>query len=336
MVIEEEKLVEYILGMLTPEENLRIEKWYKQSPENEKRLDQLYFIMCLKDRVDVMNSVNPEKALTKFKNKLHGRTRISIFRNRIRTVQRIAAILFIPLFILSAYLLLSAGKDTVQYVEVATNAGMVSSFKLPDGTKVWLNSGSRLSYPTRFNTENRTVTLEGQGYFDVVKNPGKPFMVKAGENYAVKVYGTEFNVTAYKDDDYVETTLVSGSVELLIGEIMQRVIPGEKTIFNKRNNELKILKVNTEYDTVWKDGGLIFKNHSMDEVLKILGRHYNVRFVVKDQRVMNSMITGKFEYEQLPQLMEYLKIASGIKYEIKKPVIRDGVVIEKSVVEIYK
>ena len=74
----------------------------------------------------------------------------------------------------------------------------------------------------------------------------------------------------------------------------------------------------------------------MDEVLKILGRHYNVRFVVKDQRVMNSMITGKFEYEQLPQLMEYLKIASGIKYEIKKPVIRDGVVIEKSVVEIYK
>ena len=162
------------------------------------------------------------------------------------------------------------------------------------------------------------------------------YIVKTEENYSVKVYGTEFNVSAYKDDNYVETTLVSGSIELFAGNNSQKVKPGEKTIYDKRSCDLKVIKVNTEYDTAWKDGSIIFKNHTMEDVLKILGRHYNVRFVVKDQRVMSSVITGKFDYEQLPQLMEYLKIASGIKYEIKKPQIRDGIIIEKSVVEIYK
>lgn len=336
MVVEEAKLVEYILGMLTHGENLMIEEWYKQSPENEKRLDQIYFILCVKDRMEVMNSVNPEEALSGFKNKLRNKSKFNVFRNHISIIQRVAAFLCIPLFLLSAYLFLKPAENSVQIVDVVTNAGMVSSFKLPDGTKVWLNSGSRLSYPTRFNDENRTVKLEGQGFFDVVKNPDTPFIVKTEENYSVKVYGTEFNVSAYKDDNYVETTLVSGSIELFAGNNSQKVKPGEKTIFDKRSCDLKVIKVNTEYDTAWKDGSIIFKNHTMEDVLKILGRHYNVRFVVKDQRVMSSVITGKFDYEQLPQLMEYLKIASGIKYEIKKPQIRDGIIIEKSVVEIYK
>ena len=183
--------------------------------------------------------------------------------------------------------------------------------------------------------------LTGQGYFEVTKNPEKPFIVKVNPAYSVEVLGTTFNVSAYRDDETIGTTLVEGSVKLNIGQkngkvISQLLKPDEKAEFMKSTCKLNISSVNTDYDTAWINGEIIFRNHSMRQVLKMLGRHYNVKFDVKDDEVLNSIITARFKDEQLPQVMEYLKLASGISYKIKKPVMNDDSTLQISVIEISK
>lgn len=211
----------------------------------------------------------------------------------------------------------------------------------PDGTKVWLNAGSTLTYPQNFWSESRQVELTGQGYFEVTKDPEKPFIVKVDPAYSVEVLGTTFDVSAYRDDEVIGTTLVKGSVKLNINQkngktVSQLLKPDERAEFSKSTCKLNITSVNADYDTAWINGEVIFRNHSMRQVLKMLSRHYNVRFDVKDNDVLNSVITARFKDEQLPQVMEYLKLASGIKYKIQKPVMNTDNTLQISVIEISK
>lgn len=334
--MKEEKLIEYILGFLPEEECRQVEQWYFVSEENARQLEQLYYVVRLKRTADIMDNVDTEKALMKFKAQVGKKQKRKRLRKSFHFLQRVAAVLFFPFLLLSGYMLFRQQVEAVQEIRITTSAGMVSQFSLPDGSKVWLNSGSSLVYPSRFDRSERTVYLTGQGYFEVVKEERKPFIVETVEDYAIRVYGTEFNVIAYKDEHLIETTLVTGSVELLAGGTAQFIRPGQKAVFDKESRQLLVQDVNPVLETGWKDGRIVFKNHPMDEVLKTLGRKYNVRFVVGDEDVMNSMITGKFENEQLAEVMEYLYLASGIKYKIEKPVIRNNEIVEKSVVHITR
>lgn len=202
-----------------------------------------------------------------------------------------------------------------------------------------MNANSELRYPSDFNADTRTVELTGQGYFEVTKNAHKPFIVKADKDYSVEVLGTSFNVSAYKDESMIETTLVEGSVKLNVvsgGKRMTQMLkPNEKAEYQKGAGKIKVFGVNTEYDTAWKNGEIIFRNHPMDKVLKTLERHYHVVFEVKDNEILKSIITARFKDEQLPQVLEYLKLASGIQYAIHKPTVKDGG-SGTSVVEISK
>ena len=254
--------------------------------------------------------------------------------------QQVAAILLLPLLILSAYLYFKPASQIAEtYQELFTPYGTWSVVNLPDGSKVWLNANSELRYPSDFNADTRTVELTGQGYFEVTKNAHKPFIVKADKDYSVEVLGTSFNVSAYKDESMIETTLVEGSVKLNVvsgGKRMTQMLkPNEKAEYQKGAGKIKVFDVNTEYDTAWKNGEIIFRNHPMDKVLKTLERHYHVVFEVKDNEILKSIITARFKDEQLPQVLEYLKLASGIQYAIHKPTVKDSG-SGTSVVEISK
>ena len=254
--------------------------------------------------------------------------------------QQVAAILLLPLLILSAYLYFKPASQIAEtYQELFTPYGTWSVVNLPDGSKVWLNANSELRYPSDFNADTRTVELTGQGYFEVTKNAHKPFIVKADKDYSVEVLGTSFNVSAYKDESMIETTLVEGSVKLNVvsgGKRMTQMLkPNEKAEYQKGADKIKVFDVNTEYDTAWKNGEIIFRNHPMDKVLKTLERHYHVVFEVKDNEILKSIITARFKDEQLPQVLEYLKLASGIQYAIHKPTVKDSG-SGTSVVEISK
>lgn len=341
MTIDENILLKYLDGAQTESEQAEVEEWLAASPENEKVLEQLYFTLQVTNRLHVMESVNPELSLIRFKSRIQKQNKkVSLYRTW-SVMQKVAAVLFIPVLVLSAYLFVQVGEKQVRMIEVRTNPGVVSKFELPDGTKVWLNAGSTLSYPENFWPERRLVQLTGQGYFEVTKNPDKPFIVEVDPTYSVEVLGTTFNISAYKDDEIIETTLVEGSVKLNIfagngKEVSQILKPNEKAEFFRTTNKLNIESVNADYDTAWRNGEVIFRNHSMGQVLRMLSRHYNVQFDVKDKDVLNSIITARFKDEQLPQVMEYLKLASGVKYKIKKPVMNSDNTLQISVIEISK
>lgn len=339
MEINEDILIRYIDGMLTEEEAVEVKNWRAASLENEKLLEQVYFTAQVASRLKVMRTVNPDEALSRFKSRIHKKEKRLALRQVLGVIQRAAAVLFIPVFLLSAYLFIQQGQGNVRTLAVRTNPGVVSAFDLPDGSKVWLNANSELRYPSDFNADTRTVELTGQGYFEVTKNAHKPFIVKADKDYSVEVLGTSFNVSAYKDESMIETTLVEGSVKLNVvsgGKRMTQMLkPNEKAEYQKGAGKIKVFDVNTEYDTAWKNGEIIFRNHPMDKVLKTQERHYHVVFEVKDNEILKSIITARFKDEQLPQVLEYLKLASGIQYAIHKPTVKDSG-SGTSVVEISK
>lgn len=341
MIVDEYILIKYIEGTLPDDERAQVDDWVAASPENAKLLEQVYFTLQVTDRVRVMESVDPEMALVRFKSKIRKQNKKVSLHRSLQMLQRVAAVLFIPVLVLSAYLFMQIGQEKVRMVEVRTNPGVVSTFDLPDGSKVWLNAGSSLKYPKNFWPECRQVELTGQGYFEVAKNPEKPFIVKVDPAYSVEVLGTRFDVSAYKDDEFVSTTLVEGSVQLNItqaggGVTHQLLKPDERAEFTRVGSKLYITSVNADNNTAWRNGEIIFKNQPMSRVLKALTRHYNVRFDVKDKEVLEAVITARFKDEQLPQVMEYLKLASNVKFKISKPTITADSRLEMSVIEISK
>lgn len=341
MNINEELLLRYLQGECTLEESAIVEAWESQSDDNKKTLEQIYFILQASDCLKTMDSVSPQAALVNLKKEINARSRSVRFHRILRNTQRIAAILLIPVFILASYLVWQNYNKTPYYVDVKTNSGMVSSFDLPDGSKVWLNSGGKLKYPVEFSSNKREVHLEGQGYFSVKRNEEAPFIVHIDDFYSVEVLGTEFNVSAYRDDHLIETTLVSGKVKLNIhlvdGRLIQKLLkPNEKATYNRETNRLCVSTVNTESDKVWREGKIIFRRHPMEQVLKVLSRYYNVRFEVENPVIMQSEITAKFTNEPLQQVLKYLELASGIKFKMKHPDRIENDTLFTSVIELYK
>lgn len=339
--VNEDILIQYIDGTLPESSVADVEQWLAASPENEKVLEQIFFIQEVTKRIRVMNAVDPEASLQRLKARMHKTEKKTTARRTLWIMQRVAAVLFLPVLVLSVYLWMQKGQDDVRMVEVHAGQDAVSVFNLPDGSKVWLNAASTLKYPAEFVADSRQVELEGQGYFEVTHNKKKPFIVHVGQEYAVKVLGTSFNVAAYKDEDIIETTLVEGVVDIKVyragGQDISRILkPNEKATFTKNTKQLDVSTVNTEHETAWRDGELVFRNHSMSQVLKMLGRHYNVKFQVKDTSVLNSIITARFKDEPLSQVMEYLRLASGIKYTIPETSSAPDQTQEIPIIEISK
>ena len=198
--------------------------------------------------------------------------------------------------------------------------GSVSEVVLPDGSIIFLNSGSRIKYSIDGNKGIREVFLNGEAWFDVVKNRMKPFIVHTSF-YDVNVTGTQFNVKAYETDNEVITTLEEGSVIIQSTDkfkLVKNVIlkPGEQVVLDKDFKELTIKKVNTKWFTSWKDNKLIFVNMNMEEFIVILERKFGVDFEIKDEAILDLHIDCTIKNETIIEILEILKKTLPIKYEI--------------------
>lgn len=244
--------------------------------------------------------------------------------NRILTIlTRVAAILLFPVLTLLFYTNLS---DRVRYadnsndLEVDAPTGSRIQIELGDGTKVWLNHGSKLKYPHRFAGENRRVFLTGEAYFEVAHNAKVPFIV--GTNcLEIKATGTAFNVSAYPGDDNIETTLIEGKVILYEKETnheIRALTPGECLKFGTQKNVYTLESGNTEKYTSWKDGMMVFKNERVDEVAKKLARWYNIEVEIENVKVNEFTFTATFMDETLPQVLELMTLATPVSYKLTK------------------
>lgn len=339
-----------LTGDASVEEKEYLLKWIEESEYNKK----LFFEM--KDIWDVSHAstdgrFNSDTSWEMFKRQIdiHEAEGIKKKNRQIfRSFLKIASIVIISIslswlaFSLSYYRASLFAKN-----EIITPKGSKTQIMLPDGTKVWLNSGSNLTYYSDYNKQKREVVLSGEAFFEVIKNPDKPFVVKTGK-INIKAYGTSFNVKSYPSDLFVETTLLNGKVtieQVATKKTLAILKPNQKSIFYKENigpNLIKILKLNkqenskdsiieintdenilltqtnTETVTAWKEQKLYFSSETFDEIATKLERWYGVNIHLQSDELLNERFTGKFTHnEPLVQVLEAIKITTPISYSIK-------------------
>ena len=195
------------------------------------------------------------------------------------------------------------------------------SLKLSDGTTVELNAGSSLKYPVSFNsTATREVELNGEAFFSVSKNSQQAFKVITSE-LSVRVLGTRFNVSSYPEDPTVAVVLIEGSVSLhpKIKEAPENptlLTPGLKGTLTKDRGEIKTEPVVTDRYTSWRDGELVFRNMSFENILKKLERHYNITIENNNEALANTLFNASFGQESLKKVLENLHTVYGFEYSI--------------------
>ncbi|MGV8091926.1 MAG: FecR family protein [Mangrovibacterium sp.] len=244
---------------------------------------------------------------------------------------RSAAILTIPLLILSGYLYYrlteqsaSIGDQTVMQQVIATPGSRVH-FVLPDQSEVWLNSGSSLEFPGNLNDHpQRRVKLQGQGYFMVAKDEQHPFIVET-DQLNIQVLGTSFDVSNYANDDFISSTLEEGTIALLdpYNKELVSLKPGQQALFSKKTRQLTVNQIDTRLTTSWKDGKLIFRDTPLRNVTQQLERWFNCRIQVAP-KLMNSGIlyTATIQDETLGEVLQMIEISTQVKTQIKNREVR--------------
>ena len=228
--------------------------------------------------------------------------------------QQVAAILLLPLLILSAYLYFKPASQIAEtYQELFTPYGTWSVVNLPDGSKVWLNAGSSLKYPTQFNDKQRVVSMQGEAYFEVESDKEHPFIIKT-KQLTVEATGTAFNVNAYAPDHVAAVTLVKGKVAVTLDQKKTiSLSPGEKIDYNLATSLYNVNKTNTYKWCSWKDGILIFRDDPLEYVFKRLGQTYNVEFILKDAELGKYSYKATFEGESLNEILRLLEMSAPIR-----------------------
>lgn len=318
----EDILIAYLSGDISDEKRSYVESWRKESPENEKLFKEMQYgwnAMSLLQEMEQFNSFEAFKKIDPQLNQASGFRWLSI-------LQRIAAVLIIPLLAYAAYVTisnaslkhLSETKPLMQ--KILSRQGTITQLTLADGTQVWLNSGSTLQFPLNFTGQKREVRLNGEAFFEVTKNKKHPFIINANE-LNVEVLGTSFNVVSYKDESVIEVVLVTGEVKLSSdaenkAKQFGLMHPGQRVIYTKKTQESIFEEVDVNKYIAWRKGMLIFKDDSMDEVIKRLSRWFNVEITVKDSELSGYKYKATFSNETLTQVLNLLKISAPIEYRI--------------------
>ena len=221
---------------------------------------------------------------------------------------------------------------TVKMNEVIIPYGKKSELLLADGTKVWINAGSRLAFPSQFTKKNREVYLEGEACFDVAKNEEQPFIVKAGE-VDIKVLGTHFDVSAYKDDANIDAILLEGSITLSnlksfgFGKKEVLLKPNQRASYNKQENEINVSnEPNANEYIAWTEGWFEFSRESLNSVFRKLERYYNVKIITPEKFPSTELITGKLD---LKDSLDKVMVALGDVAKIEFRISENSIYIEK-------
>lgn len=191
---------------------------------------------------------------------------------------------------------------------------------MEDGTEVWLNAQTSLKYPEAFSDTLRCVEIIGEGYFKVAKDSLRPFIVRtAGQT--IRVWGTEFNVNSYEDDEEVLTTLVEGSISLVsdghpTNELM--LVPGHQAVFSKSADETTVKTVDTEVVTSWRNDMFVFDDLTLDKIMRQLSRWYDFNYEFRDEASSQIVFKGRIpRYGKFGDALMILELSGGLKFEVE-------------------
>ena len=277
---------------------------------------------CLESNWEVIHQkINSEQSLPESKNK-----------SKLRyIVYAVAASIIVALLVYYPFVYNSHKMPKANPNFVSTKKGSKTNLELPDGTQVWLNGDSKITYDKSFGGSSRDVYLSGEAYFDVVHNDKLPFIVHTAE-IDIKVLGTAFNVKAYATDKKTEATLIRGSIEVNFKKDGSRKIllkPNEKLtverdLANSGQPEIQIAAIHKqENDSVateaqWNKNKLAFDNEKLEDIARQLSRWYGIEVEVSGDALKEKRFTGNFEQESVQEVMDALKVTGEFNYNIEK------------------
>lgn len=341
-------------GTITPEEKAELEQLLLEHPDHWIRaglMQQTEWILhpeLARDRLDKMtdkiigvreNLVSDEKGSDR---------RVFFFRRYWKWMA--AAVLL--LCVSSAVMLFSfhfKTKDAIAWQKVITTPGMKTTFRLPDGTEIWMNAGSVLKYPKFFGNKVREVYLSGEAYFKVKHDAGRPFIIRTSD-MNIKVLGTEFDIRAYPDEDFAETSLIKGAVEVTVnnGKENRQIFlkPKQKVVVEKISSDMNVVNENQKEqhhetslpsltavqhvqiepvkevsgdiisETAWQQNTLLFEDETLESLAKQLDMWYGVNITIQDSSLAKQRFTGRADNVPLDKLLKILQMIKPFQYSI--------------------
>ena len=210
-----------------------------------------------------------------------------------------------------------AGKeDVLEYNTIRVPRGGEYKLFLSDNTEVFLNSDSEIRFPVKFGKGKRDVFLRGEAFFVVTKDASRPFVVNANDKMSVEVLGTQFNLQAYPDDAFVETTLNEGAVRVFNGKQGVRLRPDEQAVYDE--GKFTVRKVDASSYSAWKEGRFMLLNHSLENIMTRLARWYNIDIFWENPEVKEYHFSGELSrYEDFTEILRMLELATRVHFEVK-------------------
>lgn len=331
--MNKQEIIRYISGESTSAEQQAVQSWINQSKEN------LDYFLELKNLWMAVNM--PQGRASKEEMQLVDtiiNTKESSSPQRRSFKRHLVAASILLLLGLNLFFLLdkfSSKKEvvanrvpltslpTVLKNTIYTNNGVKGVVDLPDGSKVWLNSSSKITYPTKFEGSTREVEISGECYFEVVTDSINPMIVSTNKNFKIKVTGTKFNVRSYEDDNQATVTLIEGAIEVLKKNRYNNfhtsttIAPNQTYTTYDQGKESNVAESSSNHKEVaWREGTLIFDRTPMAEVIKELQRWHGTEFIVQDKKILNNQISAEFNSESIVQIMEMLKFCAPIDCKI--------------------
>lgn len=294
-----EKLNKYFKGDSSQAEKEEVQLWIEENEKNKQEF------MSLRTLYDISLGVLPEDLNQQ--QPVHKKNKNIIFE-----WMRIAAAVVLTFMI--SYYYVSGSKEEVEMQTLHIPAGQRAELILADGTKVWLNALTTLTFPSQFTKSARKVYLDGEAYFDVKHDDDKKFTVNIGK-YNVNVLGTEFNVAAYSKKELFETSLIRGAVEIETVNGGQRLLltPGNKACL--KGSKLVASPI-LDYDSfLWRDGIISFKNERIEDIFHKLELYYDIEICNEKNAIKDIRYTGKFRTKDgIEHVLNVLKIPTGMDY----------------------
>jgi len=317
----------FLSGTATMTESEAFLQWLNQSKENRQ-----YYFIVKRIWFEDYETEKKEKILESAFERLKIRTVLAAdhsvtCRKKINTLKKLSVaatlliLLGISFFLCYEIYNIYEFEQTVH--EISTPKGGRTSLTLPDGTKVWLNSGSSLTYKAGFGRTDRNVFLEGEAFFDVQTHSNKHFTVNTSD-MDVRVLGTQLNVKSYPEDELTETTLLKGKAEVNIvqeGKVLSSVVvsPDQRAMYSRNVDTLYLQNVEeaAEYSS-WKEGRLVFRSEALSNIARDLERFYNVEIYFKNESAKDIRFSGTLEEVSIEAVLRAIERVSPITYEVEK------------------
>ncbi len=300
-------ILKSLSGTATADEQQQLAHWTELSAENKKEVEdyqQVWKLGATKPLPDFDSIAELKKLETKLDQQ---DKKIKVLFPYRSLAFKVAASITL-LIVCSVLLYQIAFKTEIIVKESGTEK---IQFTLPDGSVVWLNEKSKITYASDFNSE-RHIELSGEGFFEVTHNPDKPFVIRADKS-EVKVLGTSFNVRAYENENLNEVYVVTGKVRLSDNRDQNIILsPGEEGILDKQNNILSRNAETNPNDLAWKSKQLIFKKTSLTDVAATLEKYFQISITVKNPDLQKCRFTSSFNNPTLEEVIEAISIALNL------------------------